>query len=151
MTGWVPARSMVLAAGLGVRLRPITKDRPKPLVEVGGQTLLDRALDRLANVGVEHAVVNTHYFADMLAGHLASRQRPRIHLSPEAKLLETGGGIAHALPKLGDGPFYAINGDSFWLNGPTDVLIRLARAWDDSQMDVLLAVMTTPRALGYDG
>ena len=151
MTKPVPKRAMVLAAGLGVRLRPITADRPKPLVEVGGQSLLDRALDRLAEAGVEHAVVNTHYFAEMVAKHLANRLKPRIHLSPEAKLLETGGGIAKALPLLGDDPFFVINGDSFWLNGPTDVLTRLADAWDDDRMDALLAVYLTPRALGYDG
>lgn len=152
----VPKRAMVLAAGLGLRLRPITTLKPKPLVEVGGQTLLDRALDRLNEAGVETAVVNTHYYAEMVAKRLAQRRRPRIILSPETDLLETGGGIAHALDKLnppdeGDRPFYAINGDSFWLNGPSDVLKRLAAGWDDARMDALLAVYATPHALGYDG
>jgi MurNAc alpha-1-phosphate uridylyltransferase len=151
MTMTMPKRAMVLAAGLGMRLRPITNERPKPLVEIGGQTLLDRALDRLAEAGVESAVVNTHYFAEMVAQHLSARRKPRIQLSPEATLLETGGGVAQALPLLGPGPFYAVNGDSFWLNGPTDVLVRLAAAWDDACMDALLAVYSTPRALGYDG
>jgi MurNAc alpha-1-phosphate uridylyltransferase len=152
----VPKRAMVLAAGLGLRLRPITTLKPKPLVEVGGQTLLDRALDRLADAGVDTAVVNTHYFAEMVAKRMALRTRPRIILSPETDLLETGGGIARALDKLNppgesEQPFYAVNGDSFWLNGPSDIFKRLAAAWDDARMDALLAVYATPHALGYDG
>lgn len=142
---------MVLAAGLGLRLRPLTNFRPKPLVEVGGQTMLDRALDHLDKAGVEMAVVNSHYLAEQIEDHLAERTRPRIHLSPEETLLETGGGIVRALPHLGDDPFFAVNADILWTDGKRSTLTRLARAWDDAAMDALLLVHPVDDAVGFSG
>jgi MurNAc alpha-1-phosphate uridylyltransferase len=142
---------MVLAAGFGERMRPITERIPKPLVPVAGRTLLDRALDRLEAAGVETVVVNTHHLAPVLERHLAARPRPRTVLSHEPLLLETGGGVANALPLLGPGPFYVINGDALWLDGEGDSLVRLADAWDESRMAALLLVVPTARAVGYDG
>jgi N-acetyl-alpha-D-muramate 1-phosphate uridylyltransferase len=147
-----PHSAMVLAAGLGKRMRPLTETRPKPMVEVGGRPLIDHALDRLAAANVGTAVVNLHYLADQLRGHLVTRERPRIVLSDESdQLLETGGGIARALPRLGPNPFYILNSDSFWIEGPTPNLERLARYWDDSRMDALLMLASTVIAVGYDG
>ena len=128
--------AMVLAAGLGLRMRPLTNDRPKPLVELLGRTLLDRALDRLVEGGARTIVVNSHYFSEMIASHLAGRDD--IVLSPEEHLLETGGGVKKALPHLGGGAFFAVNGDAVWLDGAESTLRRMARAWDDSAMDALL-------------
>jgi len=142
---------MVLAAGLGLRMRPITETRPKPLVELAGRTLLDRALDALAAAGVEHAVVNTHYLGAMIEAHLARRTRPRIALSPEDELLETGGGVARALDRLGDAPFYVVNADIAWTDGAVPALDRLAAAWRDAAMDALLLLHPTEAATGYDG
>lgn len=144
-------RAMVLAAGLGTRLRPLTDSLPKPLVMVAGETLIDRILDRLAEVGVEEVVVNLHHKADQLSGHLARRDRPRIVESREETLLETGGGVRKALPLLGDGPFFAVNGDVLWRNGKRSALDRLAAAWDDGRMDGLLLLQRTVSAVGYDG
>jgi len=141
---------MVLAAGLGKRLRPLTDARPKPLVEVAGQPLIAHALDRLALAGIERAVVNLHYKPEMIAAALAGRTRPRIELSREAELLETGGGVKKALPLLGE-TFFALNGDVFWLDGVTPALIRLARYFDGKRMDALLLMQRTVSAVGYDG
>ena len=141
---------MVLAAGLGTRLRPLTEALPKPLVEIAGKTLLDHAIDRLELAGVEEVVVNLHYKGAMLAERLARRQRPRIKLSPEEKLLETGGGVRHALPLLGEA-FYVVNGDVFWLDGRDHALSRLARAFDPQRMDAILLLQKTVSAVGYDG
>ena len=116
---------MVLAAGLGTRLRPITDTIPKPLVEIDGRPLIDHAIDRLALAGVEHVVVNVHYKAAMIAQHLARRDHPRIELSEEAELLDTGGGVARALPLLGEA-FFVVNSDVFWLDGREAALLRLA-------------------------
>lgn len=145
------ATAMVLAAGLGTRLRPLTDTLPKPLVSVAGQTLLDWALDRLADAGVERAVVNLHHLGDKIEAHLNDRARPTIAFSRETERLETGGGIARALPMLGAGPFFAVNADVLWLNGPGDALDRLARHWDDETMDGLLLLHETVFAFGYDG
>lgn len=145
------ATAMVLAAGLGTRLRPLTDTVPKPLVPVAGQTLLDWALDRLADAGVGRAVVNLHHLGDKIEAHLEDRARPMIAFSREAERLETGGGIARALPMLGAGPFFAVNADVLWLNGPGDALGRLARHWDDETMDGLLLLHETVFAFGYDG
>lgn len=145
------ATAMVLAAGLGTRLRPLTDTVPKPLVPVAGQTLLDWALDRLADAGVERAVVNLHHLGDKIEAHLKDRARPTIAFSREVERLETGGGIAQALPMLGAGPFFAVNADVLWLNGPGDALGRLARHWDDETMDGLLLLHETVFAFGYDG
>jgi MurNAc alpha-1-phosphate uridylyltransferase len=141
-------RAMVLAAGLGSRMRPVTDDMPKPLVTVGGKTLIDHALDDLATAGVETAVVNVHYRADQVTAHLAGRTVPRIVLSPEDRLMGTGGGIRAALPHLGDEPFYAADCDALRLDGPTPALRRLAAAWDDARMDALILVVPTARSIG---
>ena len=144
-------RAMVLAAGLGTRMRPLTDSLPKPLVTVAGETLIDRILDRLAEAGVEEVVVNLHHKADQLSGHLARRQRPRIRESREETLLETGGGVRRALPLLGGAPFFVVNGDVLWRNGKRSALDRLAAAWDESRMDGLLLLQRTVSAVGYDG
>ena len=141
---------MVLAAGLGKRLRPITDARPKPLVEIAGQPLIGHALDRLVLAGVERAVVNLHYKPEMMVAALAPRTRPRIEFSREAELLETGGGVKQALPLLGE-MFYALNGDIFWLDGVTPALIRTAQAFDKKRMDALLLMQRTTGAIGYEG
>jgi MurNAc alpha-1-phosphate uridylyltransferase len=147
-----PKRAIVLAAGLGTRMRPYDGAIPKPLVEVGGKALIDYALDRLADSGVERAVVNVHYLADALERHLASRKTPQIVISDErGALLGTGGGIANALPKLGDAPFFLINSDTLWLDGVKSNLSRLAAVFDAGQMDALLLLATTAGSVGYDG
>lgn len=144
-----PHRAMVLAAGLGLRMRPITEHTPKPLVEVAGRTMLDRALDHLTAAGTTELVVNTHWLADKIAAHLSGR--PGITLSHEDTLLETGGGVAQALPHLGTAPFYVVNSDIIWTDGASPALRRLAEAWDDERMDALLLLQPTATAMGYDG
>jgi MurNAc alpha-1-phosphate uridylyltransferase len=146
-----PKNAMVLAAGLGLRMRPLTLDRPKPLIEVAGRTMLDRALDRLVEVGVTDVVVNVHYLGRMIHDHLARRTTPRIAFSDEDTLLDTGGGVARALPRLGAAPFYVVNADVVWLDGRRPALARLAQAWDDARMDACLMVHSAVRAIGYDG
>ncbi len=152
MTG-IPVftRAMVLAAGLGVRMRPLTLTCPKPLLRVAGITLLDHALDRLAVAGVETAVVNYCYLGEMIAAHLGGRAAPRIVLSPEPEPLETGGGIKRALRHLGDRPFVSVNADILWLDGAVPAVRRLAEAWDPVRMDALLLMMPVERAHGYHG
>ncbi len=142
---------MVLAAGRGERLRPLTDTRPKPLIEVVGRTLLDRALDRLADGGIALAVVNAHHLGGMIEAHAKTRQNPEIVVSPEADLLDTGGGVRQALRYLGSGPFFVVNGDVVWLDGRRRALDRLAEGWDDGRMDALLLVHATVRAFGYRG
>lgn len=143
-------QAVVLAAGLGLRMRPLTLDRPKPLIEVAGRTMLDRALDRLVDAGVGTAAVNSHYFGEMVGAHLARRARPRIRLSPEETLLDTGGGTRRALGLLDPAePAFVVNGDTIWLDGPTPALVRMARMWDPARMDALLLVMPTTRAIGF--
>ena len=124
----------------GTRLRPVTETIPKPLVEINGRSLLDHAIDRLALAGVERVVVNTHYKAEMIAAHLAQRREPGIELSHEPELLDTGGGVARALPLLGD-TFFVVNGDALWLDGADPALHRLAAAYDGEQMDVVLLMV----------
>jgi N-acetyl-alpha-D-muramate 1-phosphate uridylyltransferase len=141
---------MVLAAGLGTRLRPLTNALPKPLVELNGRTLLDHAIDRLAAAGVEHVVVNTHYLAPMIARQLALRDRPRIEISYEPELLDSGGGVARALPALGDA-FFVVNADVFWRSGREPALLQLARAFEPAGSDALLLLQPTATAVGYDG
>jgi N-acetyl-alpha-D-muramate 1-phosphate uridylyltransferase len=145
-----PATAMVLAAGLGTRMRPITDTLPKPLVEIGGRTLLDHAIDRLALVGVERVVVNVHYKAEMVVAQLAAREEPPIAISREAELLETGGGVAHALPLLGDW-FFVVNSDVLWLDGKDYALARLAATFDAATMDAVLLLQRTVTAVGYEG
>ncbi len=149
--GTTPKAAMVLAAGLGLRMRPLTLERPKPLIPILGKPMLDHALDRLAEAGVESAVVNTHYKGEMIAAHLKSRARPAITLSPEERLLETGGGVRKALPLLGTDPVFVVNADILWLDGPSPALRRLAHHWDPETMDALLLVMATTKAVGYEG
>ncbi len=146
----IPETAMVLAAGLGTRMRPISDSVPKPLVEIGGRTLLDHAIDRLALVGVERVVVNVHYKAEMVRAQLAARERPRIEISHEADLLETGGGVARALPSLGEW-FFVVNSDVLWLDSKDYALARLAAAFDPDRMDAVLLLQRTATAVGYEG
>jgi MurNAc alpha-1-phosphate uridylyltransferase len=143
--------AMVLAAGLGLRMRPLTLEMPKPLISVAGKPLLDHALDRIAAAGIGTAVVNTHYKGEMIAAHLKDRKAPHVVLSPEADLLETGGGIKHALPLLGTAPFLSVNADILWMDGPTTAIERLLQAWNPKQMDALLLLHPAVSAFGYDG
>jgi N-acetyl-alpha-D-muramate 1-phosphate uridylyltransferase len=146
-----PKAAMLLAAGLGTRLRPITDRLPKPLVDIAGATLLDRAIDKLAAAGVERVVVNLHYKGEVIAEHLARRTYPRIDLSREETLLETGGGVRRALPLL-DEWFFVVNGDVLWRDaGEMGTLARLALAFDPRRMDALLLLQPTSAAAGYEG
>ena len=148
----VPNRAMVLAAGLGTRMRPYNGHIPKPLVEIGGKSLSDNSLDRLADAGVERVVVNVHHLADVLERHLAPRQRPQIVISDErGALLGTGGGITKALPQLGAAPFFLVNSDTVWLDGVKPNFIRLAEAFDSDTMDALLLLAATTSSIGYSG
>lgn len=147
-----PKRGMILAAGLGKRMRPVTVATPKPLVEVAGRALIDRGLDRLERAGVERVVVNVHYLAELIRVHVGRRSSPEVVISDErSKLLDTGGGIVKALPHLGEDPFYLLNSDSFWIEGARPNLEWLAGVWRDADMDALLMVASTVRAVGYDG
>ncbi len=148
----MPNRAIVLAAGLGTRMRPYNGHIPKPLVEIGGKSLIDYSLDRLADAGVERAVVNVHHLADALERHLAPRQRPQIIISDErGALLGTGGGIAKALPQLGDEPFFLVNSDTVWLDGVKPNFRRLAEAFDSETMDALLLLAPVTDSIGYAG
>jgi MurNAc alpha-1-phosphate uridylyltransferase len=143
---------MVLAAGLGTRMRPYNGHLPKPLVEIGGKSLIDYSLDRLADAGVESAVVNVHHLADTIEQHLAARKHPRIVISDERPtLLGTGGGIAKALPHLGDAPFFLVNSDTIWLDGVKPNFVRLGEAFDPAAMDALLLLAPTAGSIGYAG
>jgi MurNAc alpha-1-phosphate uridylyltransferase len=145
-----PRRAMVLAAGLGVRMKPLTDHLPKPLIQVGGKALIDHVLDRLSAVGVERVVVNLHYLADVLERHLEGRST--VVISDErAQLLETGGGIVKALPLLGPGPFFQVNSDTLWIEGVKPNLARLAEAFDPARMDALLLMAPTAASVGYAG
>jgi len=148
-----PSRAMVLAAGRGVRMRPITDHLPKPLVEIAGHSLLDRILDRLADAKVTETIVNTYHLGHLIEEHLTGRtDPPAIRLSTESVLLETGGGITNALPLLGAEPFFVINGDVLWTEDSTrPALSRLADAWDGSKADALLLLHPCEEALGYEG
>lgn len=147
-----PRHAMVLAAGLGARMRPLTDNLPKPLIRVGGKALIDYGLDQLADVGVEAAVVNVHYLADKIERHLAARERPRIVISDERKeLLNTGGGVVKAMNHLGEAPFFHINSDSIWIDGARGNLQRLADAFDPAEMDALLLLAPAATSIGYGG
>jgi MurNAc alpha-1-phosphate uridylyltransferase len=149
----VPGTAMLLAAGLGKRMRPLTATRPKPLIEVAGRTLLDHSLDRLRAAGVRKAVVNVHYLADSLEAHLRNRvQGIEIAISDErASLLETGGGIVNALPLIDSDPFLVVNSDNLWIDGPVDALRLLASTWDEARMDALLLLIPLARANCHKG
>ena len=143
--------AMVLAAGLGKRMRPLTASQPKPLVRVAGKPLIDHALDRLAEAGVGRAVVNVHYLADALEAHVAARTAPQVTVSDErALLLETGGGMVKALPHLPD-PFFALNADNVWLDGPNTAFAELSRRWNPAEMDALLLLVPHARAANFNG
>jgi MurNAc alpha-1-phosphate uridylyltransferase len=145
-----PNSGMVLAAGLGLRMRPLTERRPKPLIALAGRTLLDHAIDRLEAAGCERVVVNAHYLAAMIEAHVASRRSPEIVVSREETLLETGGGVLNALPHLGES-FFVVNSDIFWLDGKVPALLRLARAFDPERHDAVLLLQRTVTAIGYEG
>lgn len=143
--------AMVMAAGLGKRMRPLTATQPKPLVRVAGKPLIDHALDRLAAEGVARAVVNVHYLADALEAHVADRARPKVTISDERdQLLETGGGMVRAITHLPD-PFFCVNSDNIWLDGPTSALTELSQRWQSEEMDALLLVVEHGRAAGFRG
>ncbi len=148
-----PIRSaMVLSAGLGMRMRPLTDTIPKPLVELAGRPLIDYVFSRLDDAGIERAIVNVHYLADSLEMHLKSRARPCVLISDErALLLDTGGGVKHALGLLGEAPFIVHNSDSLWIEGQVKNLENLIEAWDPKRMDSLLLVAPVQKSLGYDG
>ncbi|MGH6663451.1 MAG: nucleotidyltransferase family protein [Pseudolabrys sp.] len=152
MAATTPKTAMVLAAGLGTRMRPLTDKMPKPLVEVTGRALIDHALDRLAEAGVERAVVNVHHFAEQLERHLAMRKKPKISISDErGLLLGTGGGVVKALPMLGDEPFFHFNSDTLWIDGVKPNLARLAEGFDPAAMDAMLLLAPTIGSIGYAG
>lgn len=145
-------RAMIMAAGLGTRMRPLTDDRPKPLITVRGKPLIDHALDRLVAAGVELAVVNLHYKADMLRAYLDKRRDIEIRYSAEDDaLLDTGGGVVKALPHFQNEPFFILNSDSIWVEGYSAALPTMARLWDESRMDALLLLAAMVSALGYEG
>jgi len=143
--------AMVLAAGLGTRMRPLTDDRPKPLVEVAGKPLIDHALDRLAEAGVARAVVNVHHFAEAVEAHLKERTVPAVTVSDERDLLlETGGGLVRAQDLLPD-PFFCVNSDNIWIDGPQDAFHELSRVWDAQRMDALLLLVAHTGARNFTG
>ena len=147
-----PSKAMVLAAGLGVRMRPLTDHMPKPLVQVAGQPLLDHVLDKLASAGVSEAVVNVHYLPDQIIEHVATRARPRMIISDERdQVLGTGGAVVKALPLLGRAPFFLLNADTMWIDGVRPNLARLAEAFDPERMDILLLMAPTTSSIGYGG
>jgi MurNAc alpha-1-phosphate uridylyltransferase len=147
-----PTKAMVLAAGLGLRMRPLTDHMPKPLVSVAGRPLLDHVLDKLADAGVTEAVVNVHYLPDQIIDHVAGRTRPHVIISDERDaVLGTGGGVVKALPLLGDAPFFHVNSDTMWIDGVQSNLARLAEAFDRTRMDILLLMAPTASSIGYGG
>ena len=147
-----PTSAFVLAAGMGQRMRPLTNTIPKPLVALGGKPLIDHVLDRLSAAGIKKVVVNVHYLADKIESHLSKRTKPKIVFSDERKrLLDTGGGVIHALPKLGAGPFVIHNSDSVWIEGLGSNLDRLLCTWDPDAMDSLMLVAPLAASIGYDG
>jgi len=144
--------AMLMAAGLGKRMRPLTATRPKPLVKVAGKALMDHALDRLAAGGIKTVVVNVHYLADTVEAHLRTRKDMDFRISDErAKLLETGGGLIHARPLLGDKPFICANSDNLWIDGPAETLGMMQRLWDPERMDALLLLVPLARANCHSG
>ncbi len=151
--GDVPEVAMVMAAGLGKRMRPLTATRPKPLVEVAGTTLIDHVLDHLRAAGIKRIVVNVHYLANAMEAHL---RRATVGLDlaisdERGQLLETGGGLVKALPLIGDRPFVCVNSDNYWLDGPVDAIRLLASRWDDDAMDALLLMVPLARAHNHAG
>jgi len=151
MTKLASDTAMVMAAGMGKRMRPLTASQPKPMVRVAGKPLIDHALDRLVEAGVTKAVVNVHYLADALEAHLGERKNPEILISDERDmLLETGGGMVRAQPMLPD-PFFCLNADNIWLDGPRDAFHDLSDRWNPDEMDALLLMVPHARALNFRG
>ncbi len=151
-TSWRPEAAMVLAAGLGKRMRPLSADLPKPLVRLKGRALIDHVLDRISAAGVGRAVVNVHYQADAIEAHLNGRKKPKIEISDErGTLLDTGGGVLRALHKLGADPFLIHNSDSVWVEGIGNNLNRLCAIWDSDKMDALMLLASSVTSLGYEG
>lgn len=147
----LPDVAMVFAAGLGTRMRPLTDTTPKPLVSVGGRTLIDRTLDDLAAAGVGTAIVNVHHLADQIEAHVAKRDTPRVVISDErAMLLDQGGGIRKVLPLIGDEPFFVCNTDAFWIDAQTNNIAALASAFDPDRMDAALLLAPTQLSIGVD-
>ena len=147
-----PKTAMVLAAGLGTRMRPLTDTLPKALVPVAGRALIDRVLDELVAAGVERAVINVHHFADQMEAHLAARRDPQVLISDErAQLLDSGGGIQAARPLLGAEPFFLANIDSLWTDAGEAPLETLKRAWDPAAMDLLLLLVRRGHGIGFEG
>lgn len=152
LTGAVPRRAMILAAGLGKRMRPITDAIPKPLVHVHGRPLIDYGLDALERAGMEKIVVNVHYLPEQVEAHLTARGNSGIVVSDERdQLLDSGGGVAKALPELGGDPFYVLNADSFWIEGYRPNLGHMSRVWNDDRMDVLVLLAGMANSIGYSG
>jgi MurNAc alpha-1-phosphate uridylyltransferase len=143
-------QAMILAAGYGTRLRPLTDRTPKPLIPVAGKPMIEYALDRLKSYGIEEVIINVSHLKEPLAAYLSSVRGLSIRLSEEAEPLETGGGLKQALPLLGAGPFFTINSDILWIDEGPSALDRLARHWDDARMDILLLTQSRARAVGYD-
>ena len=149
---WSPKRAMVLGAGQSTRMRPLTNELPKPLVQLRDKALIDHVLDRLVDAGVETVIVNVHYFADKLESHLAGRGSPRIEISDEREaLLDTGGGVKKALPRLGGDAFFVHNSDSVWIETDGANLERMATVWDSDKMDALLLLAMVTTSIGYHG
>ena len=147
-----PTKAMVLAAGFGLRMRPLTLNLPKPLVQVAGAALLDHVLDKLAEARVTDAIVNVHYLPDMIIDHTASRMTPKVTISDERdQVLGTGGAVVKALPLLGEAPFYHLNADTMWIDGVRPNLTRLAETFDPAKMDALLLMAPTANSIGYAG
>jgi len=151
--GEVPGTAMIMAAGLGKRMRPLTASRPKPLIEVGGKALLDHVLDKLRTAGVRKVVVNVHYLADSLEAHLSTRSNGlEVVISDERDLLlETGGGLVRAEPLIDCDPFLSLNSDNLWVDGPADTLRLLASQWDGERMDALLLLVPLAGARNHKG
>jgi MurNAc alpha-1-phosphate uridylyltransferase len=144
--------AMMLAAGLGKRMRPLTLDRPKPLIEVAGRSLLDRGVDAIARAGIRQLVVNKHYLPEQVEAWSTKRTDMTVHVQDETEtLLDTGGGVARALPHLETRPFFVLNSDSFWVDGDPAALERMQSAWNDATMDCLLLLADKDRSIGYDG
>ena len=146
-----PERAMILAAGKGTRMRPLTESTPKALIEVSGRTIVDRTVDRLLEAGVKTIILNLHHLGEQIEAHLDRRNDATFLFSREPELLDTGGGVANALELLGAERFWVVNGDVLWLNAGESALGRMIRAWDDTRMDALLLLHSTVEAYGYSG
>lgn len=149
--GFMPHTAMLLAAGFGVRMMPLTADRPKPMLEVAGKPMIDHALDKLVAAGVKRAVINLHYKGEVIESHLKDRKDIEIVFSHEAEVLETGGGVKYALAHLGTDPVFCINTDLVWTDGPNgNALKAMADSWDSDRMDVMLLLKPLKEAVGFD-